>query len=411
MDIEIQKFFDERIKKKIKHGSQNIPDEQMPDFENKIRENFVLETWLPIAAEKAKFVTLRTHSGKMTHPSARTSSFVAKKPQENDGYLRTGNVSVETDMCGGGAASLIYYAFMNLKLTDGQTILSHLQKSTDYIKQQFDIPTMSFDDIQKGFLAVFDETDEDIYTDGLLREVFFPVDDGYHLLSITSPSGIIFAQTDKIDKIRFSEETKEIRKLKRQGKPSDKGFTEFFDLTIANYGGSQPQNIGALNSKYKKVYLLSASPPQFKKRKTKLPKTNFMSILWVKGFQRSFQKFHTQIAIKKQNQHSRLRRDNHIRFIVDQISKQMWAVRQTEPGWSNSDTYRSLPRHQKIWLDQQYAGNRYDNPDWMGKVIADISRWFINSYNTLLGSDAELLDDTDLRHVETIIQECEEAIR
>ncbi|MBN4071571.1 hypothetical protein JYT30_00245, partial [Desulfotalea psychrophila] len=75
LDSAIQVFLDERkeiwLKSKIKGKTT---DEEKIVLERQATEEFSLPSWLPRAAKRAKQLSLVSHPGKFSHPSAKTTS-------------------------------------------------------------------------------------------------------------------------------------------------------------------------------------------------------------------------------------------------------------------------------------------------------------------------------------------------
>ena len=68
----------------------------------------------------SKFITRNSIEEKV-------SSIVANATFKADGYLRTGNVKELAQDALGNAAALDVYKFLMLKMSDGNTLLQHLQ--------------------------------------------------------------------------------------------------------------------------------------------------------------------------------------------------------------------------------------------------------------------------------------------
>ena len=129
LDPAIETFFSERkegwLKKNIKAAMESW---QVKEIEQECLTTFSLEMWLPNAAKRAGQISIATHPCTFSHPSARknkngyVSSVIANKEKANDGFLKTGNVVVETDALG-NAAALDVYKFLMLKMQDNQTLL------------------------------------------------------------------------------------------------------------------------------------------------------------------------------------------------------------------------------------------------------------------------------------------------
>lgn len=392
LDEAIVTFLSERKATKLK----GISDEEQIC---KINETFHPENWLPDAAIRAGQLSLVSHPSKFTHPSAKTSSIISESTFSADGFLRSGNVKSELDVFG-NAAAMDVYKFLSLVLADGKTVLAHLEENTDLIQQQLKLASTPFDELRDNFLAIKQDKSSKIRTSGQVKQVYFPVPDDYHLLSVLTPSGIMFALKDKIISIRPNKEVKEAKKNKVF---DENGFDELYDLTIMGFGGTKPQNISVLNSKfYGETYLLPCIPPQFKKRDVQPPHSDFFkNSIYPSLYKDSFQAFHRLIAAKVNNINIRDGRDNVIDFVIDKLIECSWKIRQLDTGWSEKTT---LPMYQRIWLDNAFVEERENSDDWLNLVIKELAHWFIEGYKKVIGKDAELLGDEELREIRTLIE-------
>ena len=414
LDPKIQSFLDERketwLKKKIKG---NASDREKLASEHKADEIFSLVSWLPNAAKRAKQLCIVSHPGKFSHPSAKISSIIAPINYQADGFLRTGNVGAEMDVLG-NAAAIDVYKFLSIKLADGQTILSHLEQNTHVIEKQLTIPNSSFKEVRQSLLAIKEDDNALTRTSGRIKQIYFPIkDDSYHLLSILSPSNLMFKFKERINLMRFSDEAKLAREAKRNNKFNEAGFSEIIGISIIGFGGTKPQNISILNSQNGGVsYLLPSLPPELKSRSIQPPKTNFFTnTLWVKTYQDDFQKLRKLLSDDNNNVRVRNRRDWIAKNIIYQIVYRVWMVRQLDAGWSDSENYKSLPHHQKVWLDQQYADNRIQETEWLQPVKNGLARWFLNTFQKLIKDKNMNVGDEQFRYFESIVDECEDALR
>ncbi|MDI6687434.1 MAG: type I-F CRISPR-associated protein Csy1 [Desulfobacterales bacterium] len=412
MDKSIEEFFDERKnnwrKSKIK---ASMSDEKKAALEWECEEKFALDNWLPDAAKRAGQLSMVTHPGKFTHPSAKISSIIAQFPQKADGFLRTGNNVSSLDVFG-NAAALDVHKFLSLKLDDGKKLIDHIEEETETAKKQLAVGTASFEEIREGFLAI-KESDETAVTSEKVKQVYFPCDNDYHLLSILTPSGLMFELKNCVNDMRFSDQTREARELKRKGEHCDAGFDDLFNLSVIGYGGTKPQNISVLNNQNGgKTYLLLCMPPALQKRKIRLPRFNFFeNSLWAGNFKESFDALHKLLVVGYNNINIREGRNNIIKFIIDQVIDVMWSIRQHESGWSRSDHYSNLPAHQKIWLDNFKVEERESSDEWLNKIVDEFSRWIVFAYKKSLGKQAVSLGDDELLHIKGLIEENKEALR
>jgi len=395
LDEEIIMFLSERKAVKLK-GINN--EEQI----QKIEETFYPENWLPDAAKRAGQLSLVSHPSKFTHPSAKTSSIIFQGKCFADGFLRSGNGNCELDVFG-NAAAMDVYKFLSLVLSDGKTVLTHLEENTDYIQQQFKFPSVSFDELRNNFLAIKQDKSSKIRTSGQLKQVYFPVENDYHLLSVLTPSGLMFALKEKVQSIRFSEQTKSAREAERNNAFDEHGFDELYDLAVIGFGGTKPQNISVLNSKYGgTAYLLPSVPPSFKIRNFQIPSTDFFkNCIYPNLYKDSFEAFHRLITANINNINIRDGRDKIIEFVIDEILERAWKLRELDAGWSEKTT---LPMYQRIWLDNAFLEERENTTDWLTQVIKELARWFMNGYKKVV-QDAESLGDEEFFHIRTIIEE------
>lgn len=414
LDQAIQIFLDERKEQWLKGKiSGTTTDEEKEKFERQAAEKFSLPILLPDMAKRAGQLSLSSHPAKYSHPGAKPTPVIAEAEGAIDGFLRTGNVHVELDVLG-NAAALDVYKFLSLKMTDGKTILAHLKNKSSFIKEQFQIPAVPFDELEQGLLEIIKDKTSSIKTSDKVKQVYFPVNgEGYHLLSILTPSNIIYELKNRIMNMHFSDDAKEIRAAKNANKPHERNLSEIYGLSVIGYGGTKPQNISVLNSENGgKAYLLLSMPPSLKTQTVRPPKVNFFSdSLWPKLFKDDFQKFHDLLTSDARNIHVRKRIKSVIKSIFYQVADRLWMIRKLESGWSDHDTYQRLAAFQKIWLDQQYQEMRKQDLQWFESVKQGLARWFVNTYPALLTGKALPIGDEHIRHIKAIIEDCEEALQ
>ena len=244
-----------------------------------------------------------------------------------------------------------------------------------------------------------------------IKQVYFPVDNDYHLLSILNASGIIYKLKQKINELRFSEENKMLREELKKAKPAQmKGkITELYDLTSVGYGGTKPQNISTLNNQNGGVsFLLSSLPPQLEKRPVQPPKNDFFeNCLWVNLFKNDFEQFHKVLSWRKNNKEVRDKRDDIVLNSLIKLTRLVDSIREISKGWSENETYEGLALWQKIWLDDKYADIRQDdtqNHDYLTQVQRYFANWFIGNYK-LATKDNKLLGDDDIEQIKKILED------
>jgi CRISPR-associated protein Csy1 len=386
-------------------------DEDKLSLTQKANDKYSLKSWLIDSSSRASQLSITSHPAKFIHPNAKATSIIAKCEQKNDGLLRTSNVKVSLDIFG-NAAALDVEKFLRIEIED-KTILEHLELNTKLIKSIFNIQGIKFDEIRDNFLKI--KTSNTEQTSEKLKQVYFPVDDDYHLLSILIPSGIVFKLKEKINNVNFSDRNKKIREAIKKETPIKGIINTIINLTNIGYGGTQPQNISTLNSQNGGIsFLLSSMPPNLEKRKTQAPKVDFFkNCLWISLFKSDFKDFHNILNNDKNNKAYRNKRDDIVINSTFKIKRLVENIRYIQIGWSQQDNYSNLSKWQKIWLDDKYKNIRNDktkNENYLEKAYTSFANWFINNYQCSVNKN-KILGVDDINHISKILQDEKELLK
>jgi len=420
LDPAIEQFFVERkeawLKKNLK---ASMTEGEINEKEQDCEEVFALKNWLPNAAKRAGQISLATHPCTFSHPSARknkngyASSVIAQVAAPSpDGLLRSGNLQVEPDALG-NAAALDVYKFLTLSLQDERSLLQHIQDDSELAQVLLDRADEDIEVLKVGFLAMVSTKDEAI-TSSKIKQVYFPVEEddaGYHLLSILSPSGHLFEMRQRLDRLRFSDEVKAARELRRNNQFSDSGYQEIYNLTTIGFGGTKPQNISVLNNQNAgKAHLLLSTPPELSPRKVRLPTRNFFGdVLYPKQSQETFQAFHRLLATDYNNVRIRKGLDYRIQEYMDQLILKMWQVRKVFEAQPHARP-ENLIGYQKLWLFPEHEAERTEYAQWLNTLVEEVTRYFISSYQKVAGKAAIKLGDNELEAFAHIIEQNKEAL-
>lgn len=406
MSKQITEFFADRKAALIKAKAKATEDAvEQNRLNQEAEERFSPANWLPDAAKRASQLSMVSHPGKFSHPSAKTSSIIAHCEHADDGYLRTGNVSYPLDVFG-NAAAMDVYKFLCLQMDDGRTVLTHLEADSEAIKSVLTIPTASYDDLKQGLLSI-KQADNSIKTDRLVKQVYFPVDDAYHLLSILTPSGLLSELKKRVDAMRFSDATNEAKEARKKNEMHAAGYDDLFDLTVTAYGGTQPQNISVLNSQNAgRAYLFASTPPSLLKRDIRLPtKDFFRNSLNPFLFKEHFISLHELMECEVNNRAIRDQISALINRVIGQVLEQVFSTRLFGIGWSNSDYYQPLPSSQRIWLDDFHLEKRESDADWMEDIARNFARWILQTYEATLKEKHIMLSDNELTHIRKFVDD------
>lgn len=415
IDLAITEFFDQRkeawLKKNVKSGDSEASTAEASRL---CEETFALAEWLPNAAKRAGQISIATHPCTFSHPSARknkngtVTSIIASCTYAGDGYLRTGNVLVEPDALG-NAAALDVYKFLNIVLQDGETLLWHISSDSELAKKILDIPTATYAELKDGFMAMLQVAGDDFITSSKIKQVYFPVGDSYHQLSVLTNSGLVFELRKRLDEMRFSEDVKSTRELKKKGEYAETGFSEIYDLTTIGYGGTKPQNISVLNNQNGgKAYLLASVPPALIAREVRFPKDDFFNeSLSLRQFKELFEDLHKVMKIELGGNITRQKlltaRDNRIKALVLKIMDSVYLMREVSIVQYKETS--GLPAAQLIWLCAEKSDERDSSDAWLDEIIHDCARWLNYTYAKLLGDKQILLGNEEFNEMKKLIEQ------
>lgn len=419
IDPVIAAFFAERKEAWLKKNiSAAMSDAEVLEKQQECEQNFLLDNWLPDAAKRAGQISVASHPCTFSHPSARknkngyVSSIIAKNKPRIDGFLRSGNVSVEPDALG-NAAALDVYKFLSLEMSDQRSLLVHIEQESELARQLLDIPSCEYQALRDGFLKMVD-SDQASVSSSKIKQVYFPIADGeYHLLSLLTHSGHLFELRKRLDALRFGDAVKEARECKKTNHFHPAGYQEIFGLTTIGFGGTKPQNISVLNNQNAgKAHLLASIPPELTPRDIRLPKTDF--------FKESFnawqakevlESLHRLFLTDYNNINLRDGRDYRIQQYVDLVIEKMWQVRLFLEAYSG-ELSSVLPLEQKIWLYPEFAEQRHQEDEWLDKIIRHIARGLINHYSrSKVITSPITLADQELLAIEKVVASNKENLR
>lgn len=419
LDPVIAAFFAERKEAWLKKNiSAAMSDAEVLEKQQECEQNFLLDNWLPDAAKRAGQIAVASHPCTFSHPSARknkngyVSSIIAKNKPRIDGFLRSGNVSVELDALG-NAAALDVYKFLSLEMSDQRSLLVHIEQESELARQLLDIPSCEYQALRDGFLKMVD-SDQASVSSSKIKQVYFPIADGeYHLLSLLTHSGHLFELRKRLDALRFGDAVKEARECKKTNHFHPAGYQEIFGLTTIGFGGTKPQNISVLNNQNAgKAHLLASMPPELTSRDIRLPKTDFFKESFTaRQAKEVLEALHRLFLTDYNNINIRDGRDYRIQQYVDLVIEKMWQVRLFLEAYSG-ELSSALPLEQKIWLYPEFAEQRQQEDEWLDKIIRHIARGLINHYSrSKVITNPVTLVDQELLAIEKVVASNKENLR
>lgn len=366
-----------------------------------IKRAYQTENWLNDAARRVSQIQLATHSIKFLNPDAKGSSIylAANQTDENPALVSTHTlVNKKADVVG-NAAALDVFKFLQLSHAN-KTLLERVlendanlwaalpgseQQKTDWLSAFADIAE------PKGVPT----------THALAKQIYFPIaDEDYHLLAPLFPTCLVQAVYEDVQ-TRFSEETVQARKARKENKSHSQGYREYLNLAVQNFGGSKPQNVSLLNSaRGGKAYLLPSLPPKWQSADLKPPlrlKSIFPIFSYrVRATLKELRKMLSKAFYLKNNVDIRDGRATLVTEICDQLLFFSVQLQNLPAGWS-ADPLCQLPQAQALWLDPGRVLIDKDwrlkrqTLDWQSEVSDDFGLWLngVLSTKKLIFGDKE----------------------
>jgi CRISPR-associated protein Csy1 len=403
----IQAFIAERLASKL---DKLKPDEE--ETRRKLKAAHEPKSWLADAARRVTQLQLATHTVKPIHPDARGTNIrvSAETPCAAD-IVGTHSLPADRQMdVVGNAAALDVYKFLSIP-HEGRSLLQRLLDRDSATMAALSDDPAEADALRAAFASIA-ECDSAPESHELAKQVYFPVDGGYHLLAPLFPTTLVHHIQQIIREHRFGEASKAARDARRNGRPWAHGYCEYPDLAIRKLGGSKPQNISQLNSeRYGENWLLASKPPVWVQLRVKPPfRADSVFDRWfgrrgpVRGAVARLREFlrssdHNNHAIR--NARARLVAD-----ICDEVHQYAASLQVLKPGWS-ADPECRLHQAERFWLDPLRARTDEEfmklreSVDWRDQVSSRFANWL----NSSLETDGLVFDQYSAAHWADVLRQ------
>ena len=342
-------------------------------------------TWLTSAAQRAGQINLVTHAAKYTHGYTKSSSFYSVMP-DSEGYLTTATLDNAAVDAVGNAAALDVARLLQTEV-EGDSLLACLQRGDTTALAELAEDESQLAAWVEGFSQAL--TIREPASHKLAKQIYFPVGEGYHLLNPLFSSSLAQALHQRMIALRFSEESKAIRKARRENRWHAKPLVWFPHSAVMKFGGTKPQNISALNSsRGGRAWLLSCASPQWERQHK--PPLGSKSLFSTSIFDRNTRATRMRLidllnnASNDNNHRIRKARDRYIDEIIDILFSLAAEIQQTWQGWTRHEECQ-MKCHQQLWLDpfRAYDDDAFrqerENSAWQEAVAEDFALW-LNSH-------------------------------
>lgn len=383
-------------------------ESQIQEERRQLTELYKPSIWLTEAAKRAAQISMVTHAPKYTHSDTKSMGILLRS-EERQSYGQAGRYvdssSVEnlTADVVGNAAALDVARLLQIE-ANGESLFEQVASGNSPALIELAADAEQAQCWLKGFKGALQE--KVLASGQLSKQLYFPVDDGYHLVAPLYASSLSQQLYERITDSFYSENSKAMRQARKAGKYHPETLVVFPDVAVQGFGGTKPQNISQLNTKrYGRAFLLSSQPPRWGQSAV-LPgqgKRAFWQLFdrhaW--GTAKTLQRY-LEAAVKRAS--TRERRDRRAELVDELIETLLVTASgiqrlKKKRGWS---TESDLSRAEQLWLDpyrgevdQAFKDDREKN-DWQNEIARQFAAWLnykiSNSSDRLRTADPEFAE-------------------
>ncbi|NYR09078.1 type I-F CRISPR-associated protein Csy1 [Psychrobacter sp. BI730] len=407
----------------MKAFKDKIPTQKSIDNKRaKLKPDFEYRLWLLSLQDSLEFMqnhdlSLATHISKGIHSAVRSDNLLLEESATtssrfvNSYCVPNPKLDANSNNTGSHAGHLkIIINFLNIEILDGR-FYSLIKDKNPNIQVFFEQKlTMEFFNYLVNLLNFKVERP---ITDGRNKQTLFPIENNlYHCVIPLFPSSLTHYTHQNINEIKYSNASKEARKVRFSSK-DEKGkivaYRDILNLAVIKLGGENAQNVSRLNNVQGGFhYLLPSLPPIIKQdRAFKLSK--FANSIFSTGMEynarEAIQNIFKSINDTRNIVDVRDARKRAIDEVLYQIFAAAEDIRNTlHAGWS---TDYELDHIEKLWLDPkradldgqaEFKAEREEDDAWHSQIIHRFARWL----NTLMQAEFKQIasDFGDAEHLE-----------
>ncbi|GEM_PF-158007 len=367
--------------------------EEYIDQRIKIDSKYTESTWLTWASSKASSVKFATHVPKLTHSKIDVPPVYDRTSSVKDGFLTT--TSLKNKIIDGAVAGNQFapiFQFLELELNGVKLASNFLDESTQLL-EKFDLENNHIQEWNAGFRQALESKNLEVHT--LMKQVYFPVKNLYHLLCVYKSSSLAHAIYENTFLNQKVETT-----LKKKSKFSHKIVTYYPSKAKLAVTASNHNNASQLNGKRGgKLYLYSSRPPVWKtQNQLKHYRTSLFDDFRSKSVDEDIEHLKT-FLLRNQQLDLSIKSPNRLDWIekwavsiIDELFFYV-SVLQTQPsGWLEESNMKI--EHQYLldpYRDDATFQNLKKTKEWQKVVVNDFARWL----NKKLSKDKKFTPQTE----------------
>jgi len=340
------------------------------------------EIWLDWASINAKNISFSTHVAKLTHSSIKASNIYFDKYEKQGRFFSTSSIKNKTlDISKTDAKLSPISTFLQLE-SENVSIVDKLRKGDLSDIEEFATTKEQLKQWKNDFVDSFNNKKPSSHF--LSKQVFFPVEDSYHLVSPLLSSSLI--QT--IYELKTSDDVREINSQKKSKKFHSKISRVYSNVAILQVTPKKSlkahSNVSPLNVKRRgQQYLFPSTPPKWKSfltpplNSTSLFRGEYERKVWSQI--KELQEYLLKIKDNKPNMYIKDNVRRNINWIIDILFNYVAEIQNLNElrGWSQEEG--KLKESHRLWLDpycedELFQTKRAKN-EWQDEVCRDFGLW------------------------------------
>lgn len=327
-----------------------------------------LDELLGVVCDRVRYLTFVTHAGKYLHPQSSCVGLLRNALPEISGYVCTsGNVQPDVVGCATGMAAGDF-----LKVACDGLVPVLAEKNPDVLKAALGGDDLTREARLSAILTLLQRSREFRPCLQNAKQVYFPVEDGYHLIVPLFPASLAAEYHAIIRDDVYAEETKAARAARRAGESFDGSFRDHQNLLRQTFGGTKPQNISRGNMLRGGQLLLLSSLPPTTRALPRLPLQVACVTDIIARFPGARHLRQRLAATDGSPEEIEVARKKTAEDIAEIFFQWGSGVREAgEPGWSSSSECL-LCEKEKRWLD---PGADVTVEDWKERLAEKYARW------------------------------------
>ena len=358
--------------------------------------------WINREAENAQFIMFATNVGKLTHPSARASSFFVPASAETHRYLETSSISAPVLDCAvDNAKYLPVSSFLQIQVKSHSLADCILASDSEPFRWVTDD-----DELIKAWVSKFEEAfiTRSPKAHKLSKQVYFPAPSrytitdapSYHLLCNVNSSSLVHELFNRLN----------IPSMDLGGKYRN-GFVSSFPgkaKIAVTASRDAHKNVSPLNvQRDGKTSLLPCCPPHWQSQLK--PPLNKESFFYARAIYqnsketiahlRDFLLWNQQanLSVKKPDKKKWIA--GWVNQIIDEVFTYVFTIQNISAGWSGTEKIKLKAAHRYLLdpyrTDEQFRQG-WQTEDWQTVICVDFAKWL---NGRLVGKDKKFTPQSD----------------